>query len=301
MNTKILLAILGVLLVIGIGALFVPGSPSITFTKDQAIDAVIAQHPELAAYKTTSLPPSSIETKPQIDGWSVAFVQRGSGVPGILQAQCYYVSVDGTVAATGQYTRHDNIEADTVAIEDCTPDNVPSPQVTVLPYGNVTLKIGDTAQFKDISIKPISIEEDSRCPVDVQCIWAGTVRVKIQVVSGTGTSTSIVTLDQPFTTEAQRITLTAVTPEKHSQTQASTGGYRLSFNVVPQTASAGSSAKCYVGGCSSQLCTDQPDAVSTCIYNASYACYKTAACERQTNGECGWTQTPQLAACLANS
>lgn len=57
---------------------------------------------------------------------------------------------------------------------------------------------------------------------------------------------------------------------------------------------------CFVGGCSSELCTDQQGAVSTCIYKAEYACYKTsvAKCERQPDGQCGWTSTVELTSCL---
>lgn len=55
---------------------------------------------------------------------------------------------------------------------------------------------------------------------------------------------------------------------------------------------------CYVGGCSSQICSDQPDAVSTCEFREAYACYQTAKCERQTSGQCGWTETAELRMCL---
>jgi hypothetical protein len=60
---------------------------------------------------------------------------------------------------------------------------------------------------------------------------------------------------------------------------------------------------CYVGGCSSQVCSENPDVATTCEWRESYACYQTATCERQQSGECGWTQTPVLQACLmeANS
>ncbi len=61
-----------------------------------------------------------------------------------------------------------------------------------------------------------------------------------------------------------------------------------------------STASCFVGGCSGQICSDQKDIVSTCEYRAEYACYKTAKCERQTSGQCGWTKTPALKACLSN-
>jgi hypothetical protein len=39
---------------------------------------------------------------------------------------------------------------------------------------------------------------------------------------------------------------------------------------------------------------------STCEWLPEYACYKTATCEKQADGKCGWTQTPTLTACLAN-
>lgn len=55
---------------------------------------------------------------------------------------------------------------------------------------------------------------------------------------------------------------------------------------------------CYIGGCSSQICSDEEGAMSTCEYREEYACYKTGRCERQTNGSCGWTQTPELTTCL---
>ena len=178
----------------------------------------------------------------------------------------------------------------------------PIPVSKVLPYGDVTLKLGQLAEFKNISIKIISIEEDSRCPSDVQCIQAGTVRVKAEVKSGMGTSVSILKLGQVFTTEGEVITLTSVTPNKKSQVIVSPKDYRFVVNVVPQGTAIkpGQGSGCYVGGCSAQLCTDRPDAVSTCEYNEKYACYKTATCERQVSGECGWTRSIELNSCLAN-
>jgi hypothetical protein len=60
---------------------------------------------------------------------------------------------------------------------------------------------------------------------------------------------------------------------------------------------------CIVGGCSSQLCVDAAagDAVSTCEYREEYACYATATCERQPTGDCGWTPTDTLTACIAKA
>lgn len=54
---------------------------------------------------------------------------------------------------------------------------------------------------------------------------------------------------------------------------------------------------CRVSGCSSQLCAEQ-DLASTCEWRPEYACYREARCEPQPGGACGWTQTPELLACL---
>lgn len=67
--------------------------------------------------------------------------------------------------------------------------------------------------------------------------------------------------------------------------------------ITPQPAPSVSGG-CFIGGCSSQICSDQEGMMSTCEYKEEYACYKTAKCERQTSGQCGWTQTAELAACL---
>jgi eight-cysteine-cluster-containing protein len=55
---------------------------------------------------------------------------------------------------------------------------------------------------------------------------------------------------------------------------------------------------CRVAGCSGQVCTDRDDVVTTCDWLPEYACYRTATCAPQETGACGWTQTPELVACI---
>jgi hypothetical protein len=61
--------------------------------------------------------------------------------------------------------------------------------------------------------------------------------------------------------------------------------------------------RCVVGGCSGQLCTDASSGggISTCEWRSEYACYRGATCAAQANGRCGWTQTPELRACLGGA
>src|SRR5690606_37267726 len=59
-------------------------------------------------------------------------------------------------------------------------------------------------------------------------------------------------------------------------------------------------AACVVGGCSGQLCYEEGSGggISTCEFLPEYACYDAAACERQADGACGWTQTAELTQCI---
>jgi len=60
---------------------------------------------------------------------------------------------------------------------------------------------------------------------------------------------------------------------------------------------------CAVAGCSGQLCVSADEAaeiITTCEFRAEYACYREASCEPQTDGRCGWTETPELQRCLSN-
>ncbi|MCA9364537.1 MAG: hypothetical protein KC736_01455 [Candidatus Moranbacteria bacterium] len=61
---------------------------------------------------------------------------------------------------------------------------------------------------------------------------------------------------------------------------------------------------CVVGGCSGQPCVSSDDVlanggiVTTCEYREEYRCDRSAQCERQESGECGWVQTDSLEECL---
>lgn len=55
---------------------------------------------------------------------------------------------------------------------------------------------------------------------------------------------------------------------------------------------------CIKTGCSSQVCADK-DVITTCEWRPEYACYQKAACERQADGNCGFTRSAELAACLS--
>ena len=55
---------------------------------------------------------------------------------------------------------------------------------------------------------------------------------------------------------------------------------------------------CVITGCSAHICADE-EMVTTCEYLSKYACYSSAICEKQQDGQCGWTQTAELTSCIS--
>ena len=124
MNTKIFIAIL---VVLGLAAayFYTSSTPPAAreFTKEDAIQVAIGKYPELSAYQHTDLPPSSVEAQQAGDGWYVGFIQRGSGLPGILNAKCYHVTTDSRIDMTGQFQKSAEAVVDALDFVTCTPKN----------------------------------------------------------------------------------------------------------------------------------------------------------------------------------
>ncbi len=305
MKTKTIIIVILAILVLFIGGVYIftvlLKSASIP-KEEEALNIVLKEYPNLAKYQTTDLPPSSIESKQTPDGWYFGFIQSGSGLPGILNAQCYFLNNNKNITLVGEYKKDITEKVESIVLETCKPVvEIPTenPIVSPLPSKSVGIGIGEMKTFSSISIRPLSVEEDSRCPSDVVCIQAGTVRLKIDVISKKGTNTSIVRLGQEFTTENVKITLTNVYPASNSKINLTSSDYRFDFTVTAQSEpTVTQGGKCFIGGCSSQICSDQEGMASTCEYREEYSCYKTATCRRQTNGNCGWTETAELNACL---
>ena len=184
-----------------------------------------------------------------------------------------------------------------------TPTSTPSNTVVVpavTPYGKVTLHIGQTINFKNNSITLKRVVDDSRCATGVTCIWAGTLHAEILNITKDGTTTEIVELGKNTNTKSESIVLISASPYPKKSSTITPQDYSLVFDVSVRE-SVATLGSCYVGGCSSEVCSDRKDVASNCMYREVFACYKTAKCERQISGTCGWTETATLKACISLS
>jgi len=110
-----------------------------------------------------------------------------------------------------------------------------APQSPILPYGEVTLRVGQTGVFQNVTLTLVRVFDDSRCPKGVTCIWSGTVKAEVSVVSGMGTSTSVIEIGNQLTTEVEAIDLVSVTPYPEEGKSIATNDYELTFAVRERT------------------------------------------------------------------
>ncbi len=86
-----------------------------------------------------------------------------------------------------------------------------------------------------LSIRFLELVEDSRCPTDVNCIWAGNAKIKIRV-SKNGRSHEL-TLNtngpnQAVPVEGYSITLVGLTPAPRSNIRINRNGYVATLSIT---------------------------------------------------------------------
>ena len=96
---------------------------------------------------------------------------------------------------------------------------------------HVSFSLGETRKVGAFSITPIEVLEDSRCPINVTCIWAGHVRVRAKIASALGESEGIFITTIPITVEGQDITLTEVSPAARAGQTISPQDYRFTVTI----------------------------------------------------------------------
>ncbi len=84
----------------------------------------------------------------------------------------------------------------------------------------------------NLTLTPLAIVEDSRCPIGVQCIQAGTVRLRTKVMStATTTGEIIFTLSTPVRIGSSTVELAAVAPTTSAGSSIVPANYRFTFQV----------------------------------------------------------------------
>ena len=98
------------------------------------------------------------------------------------------------------------------------------------------VQLMDTARLAAIEVTPIAVVEDSRCPIGVQCIQAGTVRILARVTQNGGTRDMTLSLGEPLAVDSGRLTLVRVCPYPVYRSPIEPNDYRFSLRQTDAAA-----------------------------------------------------------------
>lgn len=116
---------------------------------------------------------------------------------------------------------------DTVTVTPEPPYVLGTP-VTLAPGEGVTVQDGR----ERLDLQFAAVVEDSRCPVDVTCVWAGQATVRVHL-GARGTHDIVTGAGAPGVVEVDgwRVEVVTVEPEPHSERPIAAGDYRVTFRI----------------------------------------------------------------------
>lgn len=103
-------------------------------------------------------------------------------------------------------------------------------------------RIGQTVYLRGPSLRPEQLLEDSRCPIDVKCVQAGTVRVRVTLIGEDANERLDMTLGRPINAAGGRLTLLSVQPQRRTTQSPAPEDYRLTFDFKAGDFKAGEKA-----------------------------------------------------------
>lgn len=139
-------------------------------------------------------------------------------------------SAERTVSTEGYGTLLENL-ADRLGIKVEDGEDVEEILSIINTREIIKARIDQRVSVEGHGITVHEVLEDSRCPIDVECIQAGTVRVRTTLESGLGTSEQVFELFTEITTETGSITLTRIEPQQVSGDPIEPEEYVFYFEV----------------------------------------------------------------------
>ena len=99
--------------------------------------------------------------------------------------------------------------------------------------GRATLRLGEEARIGAVRVRAVRLVEDSRCPVNVLCVHAGTVRVAVTLSDNGDAREIVLRADEPQRVGGERwIELSAVCPVPRAPHPIASGDYRFMISVA---------------------------------------------------------------------
>lgn len=108
---------------------------------------------------------------------------------------------------------------------------VPAPDTTPPAPSGTAVALGQKVRVGDVAVTPVSVVEDSRCPINARCVWAGRLVVRTQVDGDGWRDTADMRLGETFGTHGRVIALTSGEPGKTTERETPPEAYRFTYEV----------------------------------------------------------------------
>jgi hypothetical protein len=112
---------------------------------------------------------------------------------------------------------------------------VPEPYSAPPAPEGTAVALGQSVRVGEVSVTPVSVVEDSRCPVNTRCVWAGRLVVETQIdgqtASGPWRDRANIQLGETYGTHGQVIALVSGEPGKTTDRETKPKEYRFVYEA----------------------------------------------------------------------
>jgi hypothetical protein len=94
---------------------------------------------------------------------------------------------------------------------------------------SATPGLGQVGLVDGLRVRPLRIVEDSRCPINAICVWAGRLIVRTEIHGGNWRETRDLELRKPQSIADGQLTLVEAVPSKMADQPVDARDYRFTF------------------------------------------------------------------------
>ncbi len=117
-----------------------------------------------------------------------------------------------------------------VALGGCAATSTPPPAAGSAPL--IPARIGKTAYVDGPRVTPLAVLEDSRCPMNARCVWAGRVKLSVRVDLGSGSQTRELIQGEPIQVADGSLELVEVRPDRRTDKVIAPQDYRFGLRFM---------------------------------------------------------------------
>lgn len=89
--------------------------------------------------------------------------------------------------------------------------------------------LGEVGRVDGLRVRPLQVLEDSRCPMNARCVWAGRLIVRTRVTGGGLDRTLDLELGKPQPIAGGTVALVSAAPEKMAGVEIDPRTYRFTY------------------------------------------------------------------------